>query len=534
MMETLGTFLRQVTDRYGPQPALTYKPEATPEVWSYHHLWEQSSRVAAWLLAQGITKGDRIVIWGPNSAWWVAAYFGSLRVGAILVPIDVRSTADFVARAVRQTEPKLAFRSRTLTVPWAYPIPVALFEELDTLVGPLAEMAEPEVAPDDIAELVFTSGATGDPKGVILTHGNITATVGAMDRLVPNYPHFRTLSLLPLSHMMEQTVDLLVALTRGASIYYLGNVQPVALLAAMQEHKPTAILLVPQALEMFMSMIEREVVKQGKAKEWHRLQQLAQHLPLKARRMLFRPAYDRLGGHIEFLMSGGAPLPAALIHKWEEIGIPVLQGYGMTEAATALTVTPMDDRRPDHVGKPVAGVEIRIARDGEILAKGPNIMQGYWHNPAATAQAFEDGWYKTGDLGRLDEAGHLVFMGRKKDMIVLANGMNVYAQDVEQVLRTLPGVKEAVVLGLPTERGQQVHAVLLCEAAAPAPEAIVRQANARLAPHQRIVGVTRWPDNDFPRTHTLKVKKPAVLAAVLAQAGTTPAAPEPALAQTGA
>src|SRR5690349_6664641 len=138
-MQTLGSFLRQVTVRYGPQPALIYQAGTTPEVWSYQQLWAQSSRVAHWLQAHGISKGDRVVIWGPNSAWWVAAYFGSLRVGAILVPLDVRSTADFVARAVGQTEPKLAFRSTTLSVAWDYPIPVALLEDLDTLTGPPTE-----------------------------------------------------------------------------------------------------------------------------------------------------------------------------------------------------------------------------------------------------------------------------------------------------------------------------------------------------------------------------------------------------------
>jgi long-chain acyl-CoA synthetase len=326
--------------------------------------------------------------------------------------------------------------------------------------------------------------------------------------------------------MMEQTVDLLVALNRGASIYYLRDVQPAALLQALQSHQPTTMLLVPQALDMFMNMIEREIEKQGRQSEWHRLQQIAEHLPLKARRLLFRSVHGKLGGKIEFLLSGGAPLSAELIHKWEWIGIPILQGYGMTEAATALTVTPMDDRSPYNVGKPVGGVEIRIATDGEILAKGPNIMHGYWHNPEATAAAFEDGWYRTGDLGRLDETGHLIYLGRKKDMIVLANGMNVYAQDVEQVLRAIPGVKEAVVLGLPTERGQQIHAVLLCNPGAGAPETIVRRANTQLAPHQRIVGVTLWPEDDFPRTHTLKIRKPAVLEAILArEAPPAPAAP---------
>ena len=289
-METLGTFLQRVVTRYDAQPALSYKPGATTEVWSYRRLWERSTRIAAWLQTQGIAKGDRVVIWGPNSPWWVAAYFGSLRLGVILVPLDVRSNADFVQRAVAQTEPKLAIRSTTLTVPWEYSIPVALLEEFTNLPAAESPVDDSAITPDDIAELVFTSGATGDPKGVILTHNNITANIAAMDTLVPDYPHFRTLSLLPLSHMMEQTVDMLLAMYRGASIYYLGNVQPAALVAAMQEHKPTAILLVPQALEMFMGMIEREVARQGKENEWHRLQQIAGHLPLKARRLMFRAA----------------------------------------------------------------------------------------------------------------------------------------------------------------------------------------------------------------------------------------------------
>ena len=529
-MQTLGAFLREVTTRYAAQPALTSPQDGALEVWTYRRLWDESTRVAAWLRAQGIAKGDRIVISGPNSAWWVAAYFGSLRLGAILVPLDVRSTPDFIARAVEQTTPALAFRSRTLTVPWPHPGPVAVLEDLGALPAPPAGDPDGAVTPDDVAEIVYTSGATGAPKGVVLTHANIAAQVAALDPRVPNFPHFSTLALLPLSHMMEQTVELLLALQRGSSIRYLADLRPAALMQALREHRPTTLVLVPQALGMFMALIEREVAKQGKEAEWHRLQQVAEHLPLKARRLLFRPAYEKLGGRIEFLVSGSAPLPAELLRKWELIGIPVIQGYGMTEATAGLTVTTMDDRSPDHVGKPLPGVELRIAADGEILARSASIMRGYWQNPTATAEVFADGWYHTGDLGRLDAAGHLYFLGRKKDMIALANGMKVYSLDVEQALRAVPGVLDAAVFGLPGERGEQVHAVLRLGPAAPPADEIVRQANAALAPHQRITGVTVWPEDDFPRTHTLKVKKPALLAAVLARQAAGPA-PAPAVAE---
>src|SRR5439155_23814346 len=175
------------------------------------------------------------------------------------------------------------------------------------------------------------------------------------------------------------------------------------------------------------------------------------------------------------------------------------------------------NRNPVTVGKPIPGMQVRIAPDGEILLKGPSVTSGYWHNPKATEAAFEDGWYKTGDLGYFDKRGHLVLHGRKKDLIVLANGQNVYPEDVERALKAVPGVSDAVVIGLPSEQGAQVHAVLIRDKDAKGadPEAIVRQANAHLAPHQYVKGVTLWPEDDFPRTHTLKVKKHEVLGRVL-------------------
>jgi long-chain acyl-CoA synthetase len=189
----------------------------------------------------------------------------------------------------------------------------------------------------------------------------------------------------------------------------------------------------------------------------------------------------------------------------------------MTETAGAITATPMDDRGPETVGRVVPGMQLKIAEDGEILAKGANITPGYWHNPQATQEAFdEDGWFRTGDLGQFDSHGHLYLHGRKKDMIALSSGQKVYPLDIEQVLITLPGVKDAAVIGLPTAAGHEVYAVLLLDPAVPSdPDAIMREANTKLAPHQRIRGVTIWPESDLPRTFTFKVKKYEVLKAVL-------------------
>ncbi|MEO6457501.1 MAG: AMP-binding protein [Chloroflexia bacterium] len=516
-METLATLLQHTAEQYGSTPALMYKPGSATEIWSYTHLNERANRAAVWLRDHGVSKGDRIIIWSPNNPSWVAAYFGAVRIGAIVVPLDVRSSVEFAERVAKQTEPKLVLASKATAPTWNYPAPSFMLEEIGALPESDEQISGQEVTLDDTAVLMFTSGTTGTPKGVILTHRNIMSNVEAVDKLVPDISHFRLVSLLPLSHMFEQTIGLVLALKRGGSVYYISTLIPAKIFEAFKEQGTTAMLLVPQALQLFMSSIEREVEKQGKEKQWRRLQLIARFLPYKMRRLLFRPVYEKLGGKLEFLVSGGAPLPPDLFRKWDILGIPIMQGYGATEAAPCISVTSIKERNPYTVGRAVMDMQIKLAEDSEILIKGPNITPGYWRNPEATEQAFADGWYKTGDLGVFEKNGHLRIQGRKKDLIVLPNGQNVYPQDVEQELLLVPGVADAVVVGLPIEDGAQVYAVLIAkEGAQLDPDAAVKQANSRLAPHQYIRGATVWPDKDFPRTHTLKVKKNEVLASIVA------------------
>jgi long-chain acyl-CoA synthetase len=511
-METLATFPQHLAQQFGPKQALLHKPGKTTEVWSFDRLVEQANKVAVWLQERGVEKGDRIILWGPNSPWWVAAYLGAMRLGAVAVPLDVRSGPDFAQRVVGQTEPKLALLAKTTKSSWDGTAPTYMFEELESLPETTTQALNAGVRPEDIAVLMFTSGTTGEPKGVILTHGNIMASVESTNQVVPNSPRFKLVSLLPLSHIFEQVVGLLLALRRGASVYYISSLMPATIFDALKEHEATAMLLVPGALQLFMSAIEREVAKQGKEKQWQRAQKIARYLPSPLRRMLFREVLNRLGGKLEFLVSGGAPIAPELIEKWELLGIPVLQGYGATEAASVISATNLRNRNPYTVGTAIPEMQIKVAPDGEVLIKGPNVTSGYWQNPKATEQAFEDGWYRTGDLGEIDSRGHLRLHGRKKDMIVLSNGQKVFPEDVERALKGVPGVTEAVVVGMPSEQGEQVYAALICDQSAPDPDSIVKQANAHLAPHQYVKGVTLWPESDFPRTHTLKVKKHEVLA----------------------
>lgn len=513
-MKTLPDLLDQVTRTYSARPALLYAGEEPTWSWTYATLDEQTGRLAAWLAAQGVGPGARVILWAPNSPWWVAAYFATLRLGAIAVPLDVRSTPDFVARVIDQTTPVIGLLGAATRAGWPPGVPSALLESCADLPASAAPPRPAGLDPASTAVIAFTSGTTGIPKGVILTHGNILADATAVNPLVPRYPAYRLLSVLPLSHMLEQVIGLLVPLLRGASITYTASRQSTVLMKAIQEQQITTILLVPEAVELLMNAIEQQVQAQGQQALWHRMQQVAALLPAPARRLLFRPVHQRLGGHLNFLMCGGARLAPELIHKWDLLGVPVLQGYGTTEAAPVITIEPPHDRNPEAVGKPIGGVQVRLAEDHEILIKGPNVTPGYWANPQATAAAFVDGWFKTGDLGEFDERGFLHIQGRKQDRIVLASGQKVYPDDVEQVLKSIPGVADATVLGMPSPHGPVVHAVLIPQTPAVDVPAAVRQANALLGSHQQIRGYTTWPEPDFPRTALRKVKKHEVLAAL--------------------
>jgi long-chain acyl-CoA synthetase len=431
----------------------------------------------------------------------------------VLVPLDVRSSPEFVSRIIQQTRPKLLFCSRETSddLPDPSPPTIVLEDLAGLLEGHPAQWSGPAIVDDDIAELMFTSGTTGDPKGVILTHRNLVANIMACRDMVPIDSSSRLLSLLPLSHMLEQMGGLLVPLSRGASIIYPASRQPRTLFSAMQREGVTNIIMVPQALELLMSGMEREVRAKGKEKQWRSLLRIAPFLPLAVRRWLFREVHRQLGGKLRYIMSGGAYLDPRLAQKWEALGIPILQGYGATEASPVITTNTFQHHRLGSVGKVLPGQEIKIADDGEVLTRGPNVTPGYWQNPEATRAAFEDGWYRTGDLGYLDRDRFLYLKGRKKDLIVLPNGQNVYPEDLETLLNQQMGVKDSVVVGLPSASGAvRVHAVLLMEEGYRASEA-VSAVNRQVSDHQRIRGHTVWPQEDFPRTHTLKIRKPLVL-----------------------
>ena len=513
--ETTVEFLRRAVEKYADRDALLFKPAFRYLRWSYSRLWDESGQVATLLQRRGLTKGDQVILWGPNSPHWVLIFFGCLRAGVIIVPLDLRSAPDYVERVASRTEPKLAFTSRfTPKGDVDLGVPEVTFEELEAAIAGLPQPEHVDIQPDDLAEIMFTSGTTGDPKGVMLTHRNLTANIAGVSEYISCDPSSRLLSILPLSHMYEQMGGLFMTLHYGASVTYPTSRQPTVLARTMRERRITIMLLVPQGLELLMNGIEREVARQGKEALWGKLLKAAERTPFRLRRHLFRRVHKQFGGKLDFIVSGGAALDPELGRKWELMGVKIVQGYGATEASPVISNHTIWERRHDSTGRPLPNVEVRISDAGEILARGDSITPGYWRAPEETAKAFDGDWYRTGDLGYFDDEGFLHIQGRVKDMIVLPSGQNVFPEDIQAVLTKHPRVRDATVVGLTKGSAVEVHAALILDDPAAAQDA-VSWTNGRLAEQQRIRGFTVWPDEDFPRTHTLKVKKQVVIDTLL-------------------
>ena len=509
--KTVVEFLRGAVDAHGPRDAMMFKPGFRYQRWSYERLWAESGQVATLLQRRGLSKGDQVIVWGPNCPQWVLVFFGCMRAGVVAVPLDLRSAPDYVERVVSRITPKLAFTSRyTPKDDVDLGLPEITFEELEGEIYGLPGPERVEIEPDDLAEIMFTSGTTGDPKGVMLTHRNLTANLEGITQYIRCDTSSRLLSILPLSHMYEQMGGLLTVLHFGASVTYPTSRQPTVLARTMRERQITTMLLVPQGLELLMNGIEREVRNQGKEALWNKLLAVAERTPYPLRRRLFGRVHKQFGGKLDFIVSGGAALDPELGRKWELMGVKIVQGYGATEASPVISNHTLDERRPDSVGRPLPNVEVRISDDGEILARGESISPGYWNSPEQTAAAFDREWYMTGDIGFFDDEGYLHIRGRVKDMIVLPSGQNVYPDDIQAVLNRHPNVTDSAVVGLEQGSSVEVHAALILDGADDA-EPIVAWANEQLAEQQRVRGYTVWPEEDFPRTHTLKVKKPQVI-----------------------
>jgi long-chain acyl-CoA synthetase len=529
-METLIDKLRGAAERYGDRPALVIKPGFRTRTWSYRDLAEVAPKVARVFSDLGLQRGDRVVIWAVNRPEWGLAFLGAIHAGIVLVPLDVRSAPDFAAKVALRTRAKAVLASRlTAELAEGLDLPVILIESIPDRAREVEPLPTAEVGPDDLVEVVFTSGTTGEPKGAMITHRNLVSNGSALREVFPFRDDERLLSILPLSHLFEQTCGFIAPLFAGASIVYPVSRQPAVLIRTFREFEVTMLLVVPAGLKLLDNAIERKVDAGGKRATFERLHRLARRLPRPLKRLLFRPVLSGFGGKFRTLAIGAAALETDLAMRWQDMGFDVLQGYGATELSPVVSFTHPKRNRLGTVGQPIPSVEVRLGTDGELMVRGPNVFAGYWEDPEATAAVLDaEGFYHTGDIGDLSPDGFLTLRGRKKDMLAMPDGTKVYPEDIEAVLARDDRVRDATVVGWqPPNADLKVHAVLLLHDPSLA-EAVVRDANAQLGAHQQIRSQTIWPDEDFPRTPTLKVKKRVVLQRLTDEmAGVEPAAAMP-------
>ena len=536
----LVDLLDRAADRYGAQVAMiARRPSGEQSQVTYRELRDKARRAALLLATRGIKPGDRVLLIAENSPDWVLGYFAILCAGAIAVPLDHLMSAEELAPICKIAEPSAALRSATVHQRLGSAIKDAVpkIVELD-----LAELGRPFILRGDtksppapperkaLASIVFTSGSTGAPKGVMLTHGNFGAEIAMLSRVFVLGGDDVVLSLLPLHHTFEFTCGMLLPLASGATIAYPLEVDAKTLSRTLADIRPTALIGVPAVWEAIHRRIIDEVEARGPFfhAAFDRLRDLNRRLDsdygLNFGSIVFRQMHSALGGRLKLAVSGGSALPRRVADFFNDIGIPLLEGYGMTEAAPVLAVArPDEPLKVGSVGKPLNGVEIKLEPEGEqvgsIVVRGSNVMAGYYRNDVATGEVLKDGWLHTGDLGRFDDEGRLYVVGRAKEVIVDSGGNNIYIEEVEEAYGRSHYVKEMAVVGLNVGRSEQVAALVVPAYARGESRRAVEdrlrgdfeKVGKELSPHKRI-RIVRFTDVELPRTRTRKIKRPEVVA----------------------
>jgi long-chain acyl-CoA synthetase len=491
--------------------------------WSYRHVAETAFRFARELDARGIVKGDRVLIWGPNSAEWVATFLGSALRGVVVVPMDDVAASEFALRVHQQVGAKLVVCLRehvqqslaTLTLE-------DLLDALSAQSPAVYRSAESE--PADTLEIVFTSGTTAEPKGVVITHGNVLANVAPLESEIRKYLKYerfvqplRFLNLLPLSHVFGQFLGIFLPQLMGGTVIFQEAMKPSEIIGTIRRERVSVLVAVPRVLQSLKEKIERDLEDEGRIEQFRQRFRDAEGKPFLRRWWIFRRIHHQFGWKFWAFISGGAALDGNTEEFWGRLGYAVIQGYGLTETTSLISLNHPFRLGKGSIGKVLAGREMKLAPDGEILVRGGGVAAGYWNGTHLHPVASEDGWYPTGDVGELDAEGNLYFKGRKKDVIVTPAGMNIYPEDLEAALRHQPEVKDVVVVALPRDGNAEAYAVIILRDGAADPEPVVKRANESLAEYQRMNRWVVWPEEDFPRTSTQKPLRNVIQQKVRAQ-----------------
>ena len=531
-MQTLAEFL-PLFRTLGDREALRFHNGYRTWRASYRDLEARIGAVVACLDSNGISKGDRVLLWGENRLEWAAVFWACVARGVEIVPIDYHSSARFLARIHQQVRGRLLIFGEEVDAT-ELEVDKLSFQEVADLPAAVERFEPSAISRDDVVEIVFTSGTTGEPKGVVHRHKNICANLTPIHQeinrlrwLARPFQPIRFLNLLPLSHMFGQAAGLYIPPLLGGAVVFTQLLNPGAIIETIHRERVSVLVSVPRLLRNLRNEIERrfEIGVEagafqgvpGAAESWWK----------------HRQVHGTLGWKFWALVVGGAQLDSELEGFWRRLGFVVVQGYGLTETSPVVAMNhPLSTRR-GSIGRAIKGQRIRIAANGEILVRGDSVVTEYLEDGRLTDAGLDDGWLHTGDAGEIDEQGRLYYKGRLKEMIVTSDGLNVYPSDIEAVLNRLPQVKESVVVPVRENGDEKVHAVLIPRVPLARPETLIGAANRELEAHQRISSWSLWPEDDFPRTDsTFKVKRGEVAARIALQLSGK-VSPQSTPAQTG-
>src|SRR5688572_8418127 len=432
-----------------------------------HHSYEEVARAARGfarrLAAAGLGKDDKVVFWGENRPEWVVCYWGCLISGIVVVPIDYRSSAEFVEKVRRLVGARIVLAGDDVPMPDAASATPGVewwrFADVDWRAdGPMPAVP---ASRDDVIQIIFTSGATAEPKGVVIRHRNVLANIIPVEREVTKYRGYarpfhpiRFVNLLPLSHMFGQSMATNVPPMVRGTVIFTRSFNPHDIIRLIKSRRVSVLVCVPKILDVLREHVTRALPETQEPPPTG--------ISIPGRWWRYRRVHSALGMKFWAFVVGAAPLPPDLEEFWRRMGFAVIQGYGLTETAPIVTLNHPFKTSKGSVGTPIAGVDVKIADDGEILVRGENVTSGYYENPKAqsadpkstgpnpNAQAGvfdKDGWFHTGDIGGIDGQGRLFIRGRKKEMIVTPEGLNVFPEDVERVVNDVSGVRETAVVG---------------------------------------------------------------------------------------
>ena len=521
------------------------------ESYTFTQLRDMAASVGNWLLQSNITSGSKCALLAANHPLWMAAYLGVLASGNTAVPLDTAYHADQVHKLLLDSDAVLVFcdRQRLAMAREATngtPVKLVLIDGDGTedgiphlrgifAQGP-ANFQPVPVTADDIAMILYSSGTTGDPKGVMLSHGNLDAEADGVFQVVDVGPTDAILGILPLFHSLAQMANIMLPLSAGMRVVYLESMNTSELLRALQERGITFFACVPQFFYLILDRIQKEVQQKGAVvraifRAMLAVSTFSRKFGLNLGKVFFGRVHHMLGTRMRYLVTGGSRFDPAVGRQFEAMGFTFLQGYGMTETCGCASITPPSARVMGSVGKPLPGNEMKIfdgepspehggANVGEIAFRGGIIMAGYYKRPDATAAMYRDGWLCSGDLGYRDDAGNFFITGRKKDVIVLSNGKNIYPEEIEAHYLQSPNIKEVCVLGLQSAPGEpfseRLHAVIVPDFEALRRAKIVNVGDmlrfeieglsAKVPSTKRILSYEIWQD-DLPRTSTRKIKR---------------------------